>query len=63
MLPRLYIPEGGTSLEEVEHAMVELAMHQANARSQVTGHQPRCSALLAEEVRARARRRGRIGAS
>src|SRR5271167_4361949 len=23
-LPRLYIPEGGTSLEEVEHAMVEL---------------------------------------
>jgi two-component system, NtrC family, response regulator AtoC len=30
LLPRLYIPEGGTSLEEVEHAMVELAMHQAN---------------------------------
>jgi two-component system, NtrC family, response regulator AtoC len=30
-LPRLYIPEGGTSLEEVEHAMVELAMRQANA--------------------------------
>ncbi len=30
MLPRLYIPEGGTSLEEVEHAMVELAMRQAN---------------------------------
>jgi two-component system response regulator AtoC len=29
-LPRLYIPEGGTSLEEVEHAMVELAMSQAN---------------------------------
>jgi two-component system, NtrC family, response regulator AtoC len=29
-LPRLYIPEGGTSLEEVEHAMVELAMRQAN---------------------------------
>src|SRR5579863_3240397 len=28
-LPRLYIPEGGTSLEEVEHAMVELAMRQA----------------------------------
>jgi DNA-binding NtrC family response regulator len=30
LLPRLYIPEGGTSLEEVEHAMVELAMRQAN---------------------------------
>ncbi len=30
MLPRLYIPEGGTSLEEVEHVMVELAMRQAN---------------------------------
>src|SRR5690349_11769216 len=29
MLPRLYIPEGGTSLEEVERAMVELAMRQA----------------------------------
>jgi DNA-binding protein Fis len=29
-LPRLYIPEGGTSLEEVEHAMVELAMRQAH---------------------------------
>ena len=26
MLPRLYIPEGCTSLEEVEHAMVDLAM-------------------------------------
>ncbi len=29
-LPRLYIPEGGTSLEEVERSMVELAMRQAN---------------------------------
>ena len=29
-LPPLYIPEGGTSLEEMEHAMVELAMKQAN---------------------------------
>src|SRR5215471_14178195 len=29
-LPRLHIPEGGTSLEEVERAMVELAMRQAN---------------------------------
>ena len=29
-LPRLYIPEGGTSLEEVEHSMVELAMSQSN---------------------------------
>src|ERR1700758_2655424 len=31
ILPRLYIPEGGTSLEEVEHHMVELAMRQANS--------------------------------
>ena len=30
MLPRLYIPDGGTSLEEVERSMVELAMRQAN---------------------------------
>jgi len=30
-LPRLYIPEGGTSLEEVERNMVEIAMRQANS--------------------------------
>ena len=29
-LPRLSIPEGGTSLEEMERAMVELALKQAN---------------------------------
>ncbi len=29
-LPKLYIPDGGTSLEQMEHAMVELAMRQAN---------------------------------
>ena len=29
-LPRLAIPEGGTSLEEMERVMVELAMQQAN---------------------------------
>ncbi|MGI9102471.1 MAG: sigma-54-dependent transcriptional regulator [Terriglobales bacterium] len=29
-LPRLAIPEGGTSLEEVERALVEMAMRQAN---------------------------------
>jgi transcriptional regulator with PAS, ATPase and Fis domain len=29
-LPRLSIPEGGTSLEEMERVMVELAMRQAN---------------------------------
>src|SRR5271167_2100395 len=39
-LPRLYIPEGGTSLEEVEHAMVELAMRQAN------GNQTHAAKLL-----------------
>ena len=31
MLPRLYIPEGVTSLEEVERAMVELAMRQSSS--------------------------------
>jgi two-component system response regulator AtoC len=40
MLPRLYIPEGGTSLEEVEHHMVELAMRQAN------GNQTHAAKLL-----------------
>ncbi len=40
MLPRLYIPEGGTSLEEVEHVMVELAMRQAN------GNQTHAAKLL-----------------
>ena len=39
-LPRLYIPEGGTSLEEVEHAMVELAMRQAS------GNQTHAAKLL-----------------
>src|SRR5579862_7056434 len=40
MLPRLYIPEGGTSLEEVEHQLVELAMRQAN------GNQTHAAKLL-----------------
>jgi len=39
-LPRLYIPEGGTSLEEVEHSMVELAMSQSN------GNQTNAAKLL-----------------
>ncbi len=39
-LPRLYIPVGGTSLEEVEHTMVELAMTQAN------GNQTNAAKLL-----------------
>jgi two-component system, NtrC family, response regulator AtoC len=39
-LPRLYIPEGGTSLEEVEHVLVELAMRQAN------GNQTHAAKLL-----------------
>jgi transcriptional regulator with PAS, ATPase and Fis domain len=29
-LPKLFIPEGGTSLEEIERAFVEMAMQQAN---------------------------------
>jgi DNA-binding NtrC family response regulator len=40
MLPRLYIPEGGTSLEEVERAMVELALRQS------TGNQTQAAKLL-----------------
>src|SRR4029077_13695116 len=40
VLPRLYIPEEGTSLEEVERAMVDLAMRQAN------GTQPHAARLL-----------------
>jgi len=40
ILPRLYIPEGGTSLEEVEHSMVDLAMSQAN------GNQTNAAKLL-----------------
>jgi len=39
-LPRLYIPEGGTSLEEMERSMVELAMRQAN------GNQTHAAKLL-----------------
>jgi len=40
VLPRLYIPEEGTSLEEVERAMVDLAMRQAN------GNQTHAARLL-----------------
>ena len=40
MLPRLYIPECGTSLEEVEHSMVELAMAQSG------GNQTNAAKLL-----------------
>src|ERR1700757_42608 len=39
-LPRLYIPAGGTSLEELEHSMVELAMSHAN------GNQTNAAKLL-----------------
>src|SRR6516165_1982541 len=39
-LPKLVIPEGGTSLEEVERALVELAMSQAN------GNQTHAAKLL-----------------
>jgi DNA-binding NtrC family response regulator len=40
MLPKLYIPDGGTSLEEVERAMVEIAMRQAS------GNQTQAAKLL-----------------
>jgi len=39
-LPRLYIPEGGTSLEDMERAMVELALRQAD------GNQTHAARLL-----------------
>ena len=39
-LPRLTIPEGGTSLEEVERALVEMAM------SQASGNQTHAARLL-----------------
>jgi two-component system, NtrC family, response regulator AtoC len=39
-LPALSIPEGGTSLEEMEHAMVEMALRQAR------GNQIRAAKLL-----------------
>ena len=39
-LPKLSIPEGGTSLEEVERALVELAMAQAE------GNQTHAARLL-----------------
>jgi DNA-binding NtrC family response regulator len=39
-LPKLYIPEGGTSLEEVERTMVDLAMRQAK------GNQTHAAKLL-----------------
>jgi two-component system, NtrC family, response regulator AtoC len=40
MLPKLVIPNGGTSLEEVERALVELALQQAN------GNQTHAAKLL-----------------
>ena len=39
-MPPLVIPEGGTSLEEVEHALVELALRQAG------GNQTHAARLL-----------------
>ncbi len=39
-LPKLYIPEGGTSLEEIERTMVDLAMRQAK------GNQTHAARLL-----------------
>ncbi len=39
-LPALFIPEGGTSLEDVEHALVEMALHQSH------GNQIKAAKLL-----------------
>ncbi len=62
-LPKLEIPDGGTSLEEVERELVELAMgagqRKPDARRQAARHQPRRAALQAEEVRIDSRRRRR----
>ena len=38
--PPLFIPEGGTSLEDVEHALVELALQQSH------GNQIKAAKLL-----------------
>ena len=39
-LPALSIPEGGTSLEDIEHALVEMALKQSN------GNQIKAAKLL-----------------
>jgi len=39
-LPALSIPEGGTSLEDIEHALVEMALRQSH------GHQIKAAKLL-----------------
>jgi DNA-binding protein Fis len=39
-LPKLSIPQGGTSLEQVERALVEMALQQAN------GNQTQAARLL-----------------
>ena len=45
MLPRLYIPEGGTSLEEVERTMVELALRQASGNQTQAAKLPTSAAM------------------
>ncbi|MGO9123652.1 MAG: sigma-54-dependent transcriptional regulator [Terriglobales bacterium] len=57
-LPRLYIPEGGTSLEEVEHAMVELAMRQASGNQT---HAARLLDISRDALRYKLKKFGLIG--
>ena len=64
-LPKLEIPDGGTSLEEVERELVELAMGQANGNqthaAKLLDISRDALALQAEEVRIDSRRRRRAG--
>ena len=57
-LPRLYIPEGGTSLEEVEHALVEMALRQANGNQT---HAARLLDISRDALRYKLRKFGLIG--
>ncbi len=57
-LPRLYMPEGGTSLEEVEHTMVELAMRHANGNQT---HAARLLDISRDALRYKLKKFGLIG--
>jgi two-component system, NtrC family, response regulator AtoC len=58
-LPRLYIPENGTSLEEVEHAMVELALRQAEGNQT---HAARLLDISRDALRYKLKKFGLLGA-
>ncbi len=66
-LPPLSIPEGGTSLEDVEHALVELALQQSHGNqikaAKLLNISRDALALQNEEVWIVASRRGRTRAA